>query len=221
MTRRRHILVVVFVLATVMVGGAASMGAQELGEWRFGGRLIYIDVDAVSQPFLDTESKIGLDSSTFLEFDTTYMLGENWGMEWMITIAPHDTKVVDGVFNGLDLGSVWVGETTLTFNYMIPLRGRWRPYVGAGLAAGYFLYSDTSSAAEAIGVDNVKSGLGWGPVGQIGLNHRLNKAWILSLDLKWIDMPIDVKLEGSSGTIEEVELDMDPFIIGLGAAVRF
>lgn len=207
--------------AAFLAVNAAPVGAQEQGEWRAGGRLISIDVDAISQPLFDTESTIGVDSRVSLEYDMTYMLGENWGMEWMITAAPHDTRIVSGVFNGLDLGSVWIGETTLTFQYVIPVRGRWRPYVGAGVGLGYFLYSDTTSAAEAIGVDKVKSNLGWGPVGQVGLAHRLNRAWILSLDLKWIDMPIDVKLDGHEGTIDEVEMDLDPLIIGLGAAFRF
>jgi len=209
------------IAAVLVTAGASTAGAQEQGEWRSGGRLIYIDIDSISEPLFDTESTVGIDSSASLEYDMTYMVGENWGVEWMITAAPHDTQVVSGVFNGLDLGSLWIGQTTLTLQYMIPLRGRWRPYVGAGVGLGYVLYSDISSAAEAIGVDKLTSNLGWGPVGQVGLAHRLNRAWILSLDVKWISMPVDVELDGTSGTIDEVELDLDPLIIGLGAAYRF
>ncbi len=207
--------------AAVAFGAATPAGAQEQGEWRSGGRLISINVDAVSEPLFDTGSMIKVESAWSLEFDTTYMLGENWGMEWMITAAPQDTQVVSGLYNGLDLGMVWIGETSLTIHYVIPLRGRWHPYLGAGVALGYILYSDATSAAEAIGVDKVESSLAWGPVGQVGLNYRLNKAWILSLDMKWISMPMDVTLRGPSGPIDTVEMDFDPLIIGLGGAYRF
>ena len=211
----------VLLAGILAIGAAAPAGAQEQGEWRFGGRLIHIDVDSVSQPLFDTESKIGVESSTSLEFDATYMLGENWGLEWMITAAPHDAAVVDGVFNGLDLGSLWIAETTITIHYMIPLRGRWRPYIGGGAAAAYSVYSDITSAAESIGIDDITSNLGWGPVGQVGLAHRLNRSWILSLDVKWIDLPIDVRLEGVEGDRETVEMDLDPIVIGFGGAYRF
>lgn len=200
---------------------AVSVGAQEQGTWRYGFRVIHIGIDAVSEPLFDSDSTIEIDSSVFAEYDMTYMLGENWGMEWMITASPHDAQIESGVYDGLDLGSLWIAETTLTVNYMLPFWNRWKPYLGAGASAAYFFGSDPSSAAEAIGVDKVKSDLGWGFVGQAGLAYRLNKAWILSLDVKWISMSIDVKLEGQDGNVAEVPMDLDPLVIGFGGAVRF
>jgi len=207
------------VLLTVLWAGTA--GAQEQGTWRYGFRVIDIGIDANSDPILDSDSTISIDSSIFAEYDMTYMLGQNWGVEWMITASPHDVEVKSGIYDGLDLGSLWIAETTVTFNYMLPFWNRWRPYLGAGVSAAYFFGSDSSSAAEAIGVDKVKSDLGWGFVGQVGLAYRLNRSWILSLDVKWIDMPMDVELDGQDGSVVETTMDLDPLIIGLGGAVRF
>ncbi len=203
------------------LGCAAAAGAQEQGTWRYGFRAIYVGIDATSEPLFDSDSTIGIDSSLFVEYDMTYMLGQNWGLEWMITASPHDAQVESGVYDGLDLGSLWIAETTVTFNYMLPFWNKWKPYLGAGGAAAYFFGSDPSSAAEAIGVDKVKSNVAWGWVGQVGLAYRLNQSWIVSLDLKWIDMPMDVSLEGQNGEVEKVGMDLDPLIIGLGGAVRF
>ena len=219
MRMTRHVAVAVGVLMTLLWVGAA--GAQEQGTWRYGFRVIDIGIDATSDPILDSDSTITIDSSIFAEYDMTYMLGQNWGVEWMITSSPHDVTVESGAFDGLDLGSLWIAETTVTFNYMLPFWNRWRPYLGAGVSAAYFFGSDPSTAAEAIGVDKVKSELGWGFVGQVGLAYRLNRSWILTLDVKWIDMSIDVKLDGQDGSVAETPMDLDPLIIGLGGAVRF
>jgi outer membrane protein len=207
------------VLTTIAL--AAPAYAQEQGEWRYGFRLINIGADATTERILDSDSRIEVDSAIFAEFDMTYMLGQTWGMEWMITAAPHDVSVQSGIFDGLDMGSVWIGETTLTFQYVFSLYGPWRPYLGAGLALASVITSDTSDGAETIGIDKLSTDLGIGPVGQIGVAYRLNKRWILSLDVKWMSVPMDVELKGDGGTIDTVELDWQPLIIGLGGAARF
>ncbi len=219
MKMQRQVAVAVGLLLALL--GASAVGAQEQGTWRYGFRVIGIDIDATSDPIFESDSTIGIDSSVFAEYDMTYMLGQNWGVEWMITASPHDVTVESGIYDGLDLGSLWIAETTATFNYMLPFWNRWKPYLGAGVSAAYFFASDPTTAAEAIGVEKVKSNVGWGFVGQVGLAYRLNRSWILSLDVKWIDMSIDVELDGQDGSVAEAPMDLDPLIIGLGGAVRF
>jgi len=221
MGRSRCTVYMIGLLLALAAAGASPAAAQEQGEWRYGFRLINIGVDVTSETIFDTGSTIAFDSAISAEFDMTYMLGETWGMEWMITAAPHDVSVASGLFHGLDMGSVWVAETTLTFQYVFILGGPWRPYLGAGVGLAYFVTSDMTDAANAIGVDGLESDLGVGLVGQVGLAYRLNKSWILSLDVKWMDLPMDVKLDGDGGTIETVTVDFDPLIIGLGGAIRF
>ncbi len=213
------------VLATfaimVLMAGAGLAEAQQQGEWHVGGRAVFIDTDARSEPVLDTPSSLAVDSALSLEFDATYLLGHNWGLELMATAAPHDLSVYSGQSDGLDLGSVWIAESTLTLRYIVPLFGSWRPYLGAGVAGAYFFESDTSDEAEALGLESVESNFGYGFVGQVGLLHRFGDSWILTLDLKWLDLPIDVDLESSATSIDTVETPLDPMIVGIGAACRF
>ena len=207
-------------LVTVIVfAGLAE--AQQQGEWHVGGRAIFVDTDALSEPVLETGSQLAVDSAASLELDATYMLGHNWGLELMATAANHDLSGYSGQYDGLDIGSVWIAEGTISLRYMVPLFGSWRPYVGAGVAGAYFFESDTTSEAAALGIDSVESDFGYGFVGQVGLLYRFSDSWILTLDLKWIDLPIDVDLESSGPPIDTVEMDLDPVIIGLGAAYRF
>jgi outer membrane protein len=195
--------------------------AQEQGEWRYGFRLINIGVDSSTEKIFDTDSKVTFDSRVSADFDITYMLGQTWAMEWMITAAPHEVSVQSGIFDGLDLGSVWVSETSLTFQYVFSLWGPWRPYLGAGIGLASFITSSTSDAAEAIGVDDLKSDIGFGLVGQVGVAYRLNKTWMLNFDVKYFNIPLEVELKGNQGTSAKVEMDWQPLIIGLGGAARF
>jgi len=207
-------------LVSVMVfAGLAE--AQQQGEWHVGGRAIFVDTDALSEPVLESGSQLAVDSAASLELDATYMLGHNWGLELMATAANHDLSGYSGQYDGLDIGSVWIAEGTISLRYMVPLFGSWRPYVGAGVAGAYFFESDTTGEAAALGIDSVESDFGYGFVGQVGLLYRFSDSWILTLDLKWIDLPIDVDLESSGPPLDTVETDLDPVIIGLGAAYRF
>jgi outer membrane protein len=204
-----------------VVAGAGLAEAQQQGEWHVGGRAIFIDTDAHSEPVLDTGASVAVESAFSLEFDATYLLGHNWGLELMATAAPHDLSAYSGEYDGLDLGSVWIAESTVTLRYIVPLFGSWRPYLGAGVAGAYFFESDTSDEAGALGIDSVESNFGWGWLGQVGLLHRFSDRWIFTVDVKWLDLPIEVDLESSGPPLDTVELDLDPVIVGLGAAYRF
>jgi outer membrane protein len=205
----------------VLLAGAGLAEAQQQGEWHLGGRAIFIDTDALSEPVLDSGSSLAVDSALSLEVDATYMLGHTWGLEIMATAAKHDLSGYSGELDGLDVGSVWIAESTVTLRYIVARFGSWRPYLGAGVAGAYFFESDTTDEAGDLGIDSVESNFGWGFVGQIGLLHRFNDHWILTLDLKWLDLPIDVDLESSGPPLDTVEMDLDPMIVGIGAALRF
>ena len=205
----------------VLVAGAGLAEAQQQGDWHLGMRAVFVDTDALSEPVLDTTSRLAVDSALGLEFDATYMLGHNWGLELMAMAAQHDLSAYSGQYDGFDVGTVWIAETTLTLRYIVPLFGSWRPYLGAGVAGTYFFESDTTDEAGDLGIDSVESNFGYGFVGQVGLMHRFSDHWMLTLDVKWLDLPVDVDLESSGPPIDTVEIDLDPMVVGLGAAYRF
>jgi outer membrane protein len=210
-----------FLVVALVLAAPGVADAQQQGDWHLGFRLISIGVDARSEPLLDTATRVTVDSAVSLEFDATYLLGNNWGLELMATTASHDLGTIAGEFDGLDLGPVWIAESTVTLRYIIPLFGRWRPYVGAGVGAAFFHNSDPSDQSLDVGVNSIQSNVAVGFVGQLGIMHRLTKSWFLTLDLKWSQLPIDVKLKNSATVIDTVETDLDPVIIGLGGAYRF
>lgn len=212
------------VIGLVFVGALATpqRAVAQQGEWRVGGRILYVGMGAETDPIAGTGSRIEFDTSWTVDFDATYMLGTNWGMEFMITTAPHDLTAVGGDLNGFDAGKVWVAESTITVNYHIPVWGKWKPYVGAGLGMAYLHSSDLSDGAQAIGVSDIRSDLLAGVTGQVGVTHRFSRYWMFNLDIKYNAASGDVRLTGDDGsTIDRVTTDLDSWLVGLGAAVRF
>jgi outer membrane protein W len=203
----------------LMITNAAE--AQQ-GEWRVGGRLLYVSMGAETDPLLDTGSRVEFDSSWTAEFDATYMLGTAWGMEFMLTTAPHDVAAVGGALDGFDIGEVWMAESTVTINYHVQLWGKWKPYVGAGLGMAYLHSSNLTAGTEAIGVDDIRSDLLAGIAGQIGITHRYNRYWMFSFDIKYNAASGDIRFTDDDGsTTERVGTDVNSWLVGLGAAVRF
>jgi outer membrane protein W len=209
-------------IAVVSSLAAAPSATAQQGEWRIGGRLLSINTDAATEPVADAGSAIVFDASWSLDFDATYMVGTNWGLEWMLTTNPYDLEASGGAVAGLDVGETWVAQSTITLNYHIPLWGKWKPYVGGGLGLGFLHSSATSDAAEALDIHEIRSDLLAGAVGQLGVTYRAGQSWILSFDVKYSGASGDVKLENSAGdTVYSLATDLDSWLVGLGAAYRF
>ena len=92
--------------------------------------------------------------------------------------------------------------------------GAFKPYVGAGL--NYTLFTKKSFDVAGLGkvsVDQTSLGL----AGQVGFDYFLTKNVSLNVDVKYIQMATDVKLNG--GKIGK--LDLNPITAGVGIGYRF
>ena len=209
-------------LAVVSSLTIAPTASAQQGEWRIGGRLLSINSDAATEEIVGPGSEIEFDAGWGLEFDTTYMVGSSWGLEWMLTTGRYDVEASGGEVAGLDIGETWIAQSTLTLNYHVPLWGKWKPYVGGGLGLGYLHSSTTSDAAEALSIHDIQSDLLAGFAGQVGVTYRAGQSWMLSFDIKYNGASGDVDLVNVDGdTASTLATDLDAWLIGLGAAYRF
>lgn len=210
------------VAATVGLLGLAQPVQAQQGEWRLGWRVLAVETDTETPSLAESGSRIAFDSAWTVELDTVYMLDADWGIEWMVTTAPHDLQGAGGDLHGLDIGEVWVARSTITLNYHVPLWGSWRPYLGLGIGTGYLHSSDVTDQAKSAGISKVKSNLLSGVAGQLGVSYRHGRNWIFTLDFKYSDTSGDVKIQDGSGhTMNALDTDFNPWLIGLGAAYRF
>ena len=140
-----------------------------------------------------------------------YMITPNIGVD-VLAAWPfqHDVKL-----SGLGK----VGQTkqlppTVGVNYHFMPDNNWSPFLGIGL--NYTNFFDTKSAGALKGT-SVSIANSWGVAAHAGIDVKLNPKWIVTADLRWIDIESDVKVNGANvGTAK-----INPLVYGLSLGYRF
>jgi outer membrane protein len=114
----------------------------------------------------------------------------------------------------VDLGDVKLLPPTLTLQYHLIPDGKFRPYIGAGVNYTVF-FDDDPGDARSIDYDNA-----FGFALQAGVDVGINEHWAINFDVKkiWLDTDVSVK---ALGTTVKTEVDIDPWLFGIGLAYRF
>lgn len=154
------------------------------------------------------------------ELDITYMATRNIGVELILATSPHD---LDGTGGIAGLGKA--AETMLLpptlLQYHFDTGTGFRPYVGAGLNYTITYAENADRSLEAVlgptSVDADNS-IGWAI--QAGVDYHINERWFINLDVKYIDIGVDVQLN-SAGTVRNLDVDINPVVIGVGFGYRF
>ncbi len=164
------------------------------------------------------------------EFDITYMITPHWGVEAIAGIAKHDVSIEgnDGVLlsglginDGFEIFDTWVLPPTVTLQYHFMPQSNIRPYVGVGINYTATLFDDATEQLEAIlGPVDVSTSNSWGYALQAGLDYDINDSWFFNVDVKYIDINTTAKLGFTGGNLE-VDLDINPFVVGAGVGYRF
>lgn len=191
----------------LMMGVAvpAVAAAPEAGTWQVRARAIGVlpDVDSSLTPALTAN----VDDSWMPELDFTYFFTPNVSAELILATTEHDVSA-----SGIDLGSTWVLPPTLTLQYHFNTDGQFQPYVGAGVNYTIFYGGDD---VAGLGVDYENS---FGFALQGGVDIFTDEHWFLNLDVKKIWLSTDVSVGGGAVT---GEVDLDPWVVGVGFGYRF
>lgn len=183
-------------------------------------------------------SGVEVDSAVVPELDLTYMITPHWGVEAIAGIANHDVNIdgapnagstlaAVGATDGLKLFDTWVLPPTVTLQYHFMPHSNIRPYVGAGVNYTAFLADNATSQLEAAvgGPVKVSTENSWGWALQAGVDYDLNESWFVNLDVKYIDIDTAAKLGVNggvnAGTVLNVDVDVDPWVIGAGIGYQF
>lgn len=194
--------------------------AQAQGEWIFRVRGIQIAPNDSSTEIPGTGTEVTVDSKTTVEVDLTYMLSDNLGLELIAATARHDLATSGGTLGGADAGSVKVLPPTLTLQYFFGDEN-YRPYIGAGINYTYFYSYDLSDDLAGLGVTDVEFSNSFGFAGDLGIDIGVGGNWVLNFDVKYIMISTDADLKVGSDTLATVEVDVDPWVYGIGIGIRF
>jgi len=153
---------------------------------------------------------IKADNRWIPEIDFSYFFTPNIAAELVLTY-PQNVDVNSSVV-GRKIGTIKALPPSLLLQYHFTNFGAFKPYVGVGV--NYTVFTNTSNfIIPGAKVDSSSTGF----AAQVGFDYMIDKNWSVNLDVKYIDMDTDVKLNGAKlGT-----LDLNPITAGVGVGYRF
>jgi outer membrane protein len=194
------------------IPASASETDANAGHWLLRARAVSIvpDEDATIDPVGGT---VSISTATVPEFDISYFFTDNVAVELIAATAKHDVTAKNTAVGGVDAGSVWLLPPTVTVQYHYTNLDFARPYVGAGINYTHFYAEDGGALGGAKYDDSV------GPALQAGVDIPLGNNLYANLDVKKIWINTDATFTGSSTV--KADVDIDPWIFGVGIGYRF
>jgi outer membrane protein len=202
-------LLPLFIAAALGSIAAPAAHADTNDNWvvRFGAHV----VDPKSNNGTLAGARASVNSSVRPSASLEYMITPNLGVD-VLAAWPfeHDVRLSG-------LGKVAQTKQlppTVGLNYHFMPNNTWSPFLGLGL--NYTNFFDTKGAGALQG-HSVSIENSWGVAAHAGIDININPKWLITADLRWINIKSDVKLDGAkigSATI-------NPMVYGLSVGYRF
>ncbi|HJO66719.1 MAG TPA: OmpW family outer membrane protein [Sphingomonas sanguinis] len=166
--------------------------------------------------------RLAVGNAVMPEVDATYMATDHLGFELIASTTKHSAKGTSGTTGRIGtLATTWVLPPTLTAQYHFTPTAHVRPYLGAGINYTVFWNEKASDGLQAaVGRTHVgmKDSIGW--AAQAGVDVDITPKLFLNLDVKYIDMGTIVRLDTAAAGTQQVKLDLNPLVFGVGMGLR-
>lgn len=194
-----------------VLGSGASFADQ--GDWLIRGRLLNVSPNE-SATINPIGGDVDIDTSFVPELDISYFFTDRIAAELILGVTPHDVMAVGTAAGNVDLGEVTLLPPTLTLQYHFLPEGTIHPYVGAGINYTVFFNEDLPAGGIATSINYDNS---FGLALQGGIDFDVNENWFFNLDVKYIDINTDVTINNAI----TADVDIDPWVFGIGVGRRF
>lgn len=198
--------IVVAIAALAAVSPAMAAENFKAGDVMVRARALGVIPDESSS--MNIADSVKLSNSTVPELDATYFFTPNIAAELIAAVTPHSVSTKGGV----DAGNVWLLPPTLTLQYHYNQLDSVKPYVGAGVNYTHFFAQNPGSLTQAKYEDSFGGAL------QAGADVPLGGNWYANLDVKKIYINTTAKFSGSA---VRADVDIDPWIVGVGIGYKF
>lgn len=195
-------------LAVATLAASAPAAAQDNDPWVL--RLGVHVVDPKSGNGHLAGMKTSVDSSTRPSISLEYMAAPNWGIEVLGALPfKHEVKLA-----GQKAATTKQLPPVLGVNYHFAPNSVVSPFVGVGVNYTYFYDSKGKGLLDGQKVDLDNS---WGIAGHAGVDFKLNDKWLITADVRYINIDSDVHVNGSKVGSAHI----DPWVYGVSFGYRF
>lgn len=155
------------------------------------------------------------------EVDVSYFLTEHLAFEAVGGITRHAVDARNTSIGDLDAGEVSIAATAVTMQYHFRQKQRIRPYLGTGASYTFFFNEDTPQSGGGAGITEVDYNDSPGGVLQAGMDIDMGPpGWALNVDVKKMFLQTDARISSTAGSVD-ADVDLDPWLIGIGFAYDF
>lgn len=194
-------------LALALLASAALTApalAQSAGEMTLGFGLGFVNPKSDNGTVAGGATEIGSNTRPTVTFE--YFIRDNLGVEVLAALPfKHDIAI-----GGAKVGTTKHLPPTLSLNYHFPTGGAITPFVGLGV--NYTVFFEDRSPLGDLKIDN-----SWGLAAHVGMDYALSEKGALRMDLRYVDIGGEVKLNGV--TVGRVEVD--PLVAGVSYVMKF
>ena len=190
------------VLASAALGAPAF--AQSAGDMTLGLGLGFVNPKSDNGLVAGGATEIGDSLRPTVTFE--YFIRDNLGIEVLAALPfKHDINV-----GGAKAGVTKHLPPTVSVNYHFPTGGALKPFVGAGI--NYTVFFEDRSPLGDLKIDN-----SWGLAAHLGVDYAISNTGAVRMDLRYVDIDSDVKLNGAKvGRVE-----VDPLVAGVSYVMKF
>ena len=202
-----------------LTGLTAPTALADQGDWQFRVRAITVQPDEGAN-ISAIGGDVDIDTSIVPEFDITYFFTNNIAAELILGVTPHDVAAEGTSVGDLDLGDVTLLPPTLTVQYHFNPDGKVRPYAGVGVNYTLFFNEDLPSNTVLDSIDYDPS---LGLALQAGVDYQINEKFFVNFDVKkvWINTDVTIDATTALSAVVDADVDIDPWIIGVGFGWRY
>jgi len=175
-----------------------------------------IDVNGITS----ADSGVGVDEDIVPELDITYMMTKHIGVELILATSNHNVTARGSLGSLGRVINTDVLPPTLTLQYHFNPTGTIRPYAGIGVNYTQFYDEKVRGPLDVPG-SNIRLDSSWGLAAQLGIDYMLNSEWFINADIKYIQIDSTAKFNDTLFGDVEVDVDINPIVVGLGFGKRF
>lgn len=206
----KHSIFKTILCAAALQVTAGVAAADDKSPWLVRVRMI--DVVPEESSTTSINGAVTVSDRIVPELDISYFWTDNFATELILATNSHNIGATGTDLGNLDLGNVSLLPPTLLAQYHFNPNGQLRPYIGAGINYTFFYDADAGD------VNSISYDDGFGYALQAGIDIGINDNWALNADIKKLFLNTDASINGGAVT---ADVDLDPWIFGLGFAYRF